>query len=94
MECVFCKIVSGEFNSFKIYEDDLFLAFLDIDPTSTGEVLVVTKSHFESMFDMPDDLLGNVYGVIKKLSVDISEKLNASSIQLIQNDYNSNCLEY
>ena len=45
-DCVFCKIVSGEIPSYKVYEDENTLAFLDIQPVSPGHTLVIHKKHF------------------------------------------------
>jgi len=50
--CLFCKIVSGEIPSYKIYEDDNFLAFLDIFPSAEGDTLVIPKKHFEFVWDV------------------------------------------
>ena len=46
-ECVFCKIAKGEIPADKIYEDDDFFAFLDINPVNPGHTLVVPKNHYE-----------------------------------------------
>ena len=46
--CVFCKVVSGEFPSYKIYEDDKHLAILDLYPNVKGMTLIITKEHYES----------------------------------------------
>ena len=55
MDCVFCKIASGEFDSAKIWEDDNFLAVLDLNPNVKGMTLVMPKKHFDSdAFLMPD----------------------------------------
>ena len=43
-DCIFCKIVAGELPSFLVYEDDEFLAFLNIKPVNPGHVLVIPKN--------------------------------------------------
>ena len=54
--CVFCKVVSGEFPSYKIYEDDKHLAILDLYPNVKGMTLIITKEHYESYAaDMGDE---------------------------------------
>lgn len=53
-DCVFCKIVEGDIASHKIYEDDHVLAFLDIDPISNGQTVVIPKAHSEFLWDMED----------------------------------------
>jgi histidine triad (HIT) family protein len=53
-KCLFCQIVKGEIPSYKIYEDEEFLAFLDIMPNSTGHTLVISKKHVVWVWDYPD----------------------------------------
>ena len=54
-DCIFCNIVNGKFDSAKIWEDEEYLAILDIMPNTKGMALVMTKKHYESYaFDMPD----------------------------------------
>lgn len=49
MSCIFCKIISGEFPSKKVYEDESVLAFHDIKPNAPVHVLVIPKMHIESV---------------------------------------------
>ncbi len=53
-DCIFCKIVKGEIPCYKVYEDDLFLAFLDINPVAAGHVLLVPKKHYRWVYDVPE----------------------------------------
>jgi histidine triad (HIT) family protein len=62
MECVFCKIVAGEIPSYKVYEDDNYLAFLDIRPLNPGHTLVIPKKHYRWVWDVPD--IGAYYRVV------------------------------
>ena len=48
MDCIFCKIASGEIPSAKVYEDDMILAFRDINPQAPVHVLVIPKCHIDS----------------------------------------------
>ncbi|MCB0700883.1 MAG: HIT domain-containing protein [Chitinophagales bacterium] len=57
MASIFTKIISGEIPSYKIAENDKFLAFLDIFPLVKGHVLVVPKHEVDKAFDLPDELL-------------------------------------
>lgn len=54
-ECVFCKIVKGEIPSHKVYENENFLAFLDINPRAPGHTLVIPKKHFRWVWDVSSD---------------------------------------
>jgi len=67
-ECVFCKIVAGEISCFKIYEDEDFLAFLDINPWVEGHTLVIPKRHFRWVWDVPVDLVGKYFAVVNKIA--------------------------
>lgn len=52
-DCIFCKIIKGEIPCFKIYEDDLFFAFLDINPTNPGHTLLIPKHHYRWVYEVP-----------------------------------------
>lgn len=52
-DCIFCKIVAGEVPSHTVYEDDNFIAFLDINPQSPGHVQVIPKKHHRWVWDLP-----------------------------------------
>lgn len=67
MECIFCKIVKGEIPSYKIYEDESFLAFLDIRPQSPGHAQVITKKHYRWVWDVPN--VGAYFEVVKKIAI-------------------------
>lgn len=59
-DCIFSKIVSGEIPSHKVYEDDVVLAFLDINPVSDGHTLVVPKQKYVKLHECPNELLGQM----------------------------------
>lgn len=52
-DCLFCKIINGEIPSVKVYEDEYFLAFMDINPSSPGHIQVIPKKHFRWVWDIP-----------------------------------------
>ncbi len=53
-DCIFCKIVSGDIPAHKIYEDEKYLAFIDIHPQTPGQVQVIPKEHYRWVWDMPN----------------------------------------
>ena len=55
MDCIFCKIASGEIPSSKVYEDELVLAFRDIAPQAPVHILVIPKTHIASLADVTAD---------------------------------------
>ncbi len=69
-DCIFCKIVSGDIPSTKIFEDEQVIAFRDINPQAPTHVLVVPKQHIPGVNELAEAdeaLVGHVYGVIAKL---------------------------
>ena len=65
--CIFCKIVKGEISAYKVYEDENFLAFLDINPQSPGHTQVITKKHYRWVWDIPN--VGAYFEVVKKVAL-------------------------
>jgi len=64
--CIFCKIAKGEIPAYKVYEDDNFLAFLDINPQSPGHVQVISKGHYRWVWDVPN--VGEYFEVVRKIA--------------------------
>jgi|SRR3989344_5996336 len=65
--CVFCKIVAGEIPSYKVYEDENFLAFLDIHPQSVGHVQVIPKDHQRWVWEVSN--AGEYFNIVKKIAI-------------------------
>ena len=86
MECIFCKIVKGEIPSYKLYEDDMVLAFLDINPYNPGHTLIVPKNHTLDITTIDNEMLMHVMDVAKKMAKLLTEKLNCEGYTLIQNN--------
>ncbi|KAK6852052.1 Hit family protein 1 [Apiospora arundinis] len=66
--CIFCKIIKGDIPSFKLFDSDKTYAFLDIGPLSKGHCLVIPKYHGKTLQDIPDEHLGEILVVVKKLA--------------------------
>jgi histidine triad (HIT) family protein len=64
--CIFCKIVAGEIPAHKVYEDDNFLAFLDISPQSPGHTQIIPKDHYRWVWDVPN--VGEYFEVARKVA--------------------------
>ncbi len=64
--CVFCKIVRGEIPAHKIYEDENYLAFLDINPRSPGHAQIIPKTHYRYVWDVPN--AGEYFEVAQKIA--------------------------
>ena len=86
MNCVFCKIINNEIPSYKIYEDEIVYAFLDINPDSVGHTLIIPKKHYQDLVDIENDVLSHIMKIAKKLKKILEEKLNCNGITLVQNN--------
>ena len=84
-DCLFCKIVSGEIPCHKIYEDENFLAFLDINPVNPGHTLVIPKKHSSHLLETDDQILQAMMPLVKKLSQKITTALNSSGLNILIN---------
>ena len=85
-ECLFCKIVKGELPSSKIYEDEDTLAFLDIFPVNKGHSLVISKEHYENIFDVPAESLAKISSVMKNVADAVKKGVNADGISIAQSN--------
>ena len=88
MDCLFCKIINNEIPSEIVYEDEIVKVFLDINPTTNGDSLVVPKKHFKDFREIDNDTLIHMHDVIKKLYPIYKEKLNCDGLTICHNtDY-------
>jgi len=67
-DCLFCQIIAGEVNSYKVYEDEFSLAILDIFPISPGHVLVMPKKHCRTLDKMDETEAVNVFRTVVKIN--------------------------
>lgn len=80
--CLFCKIAKGESPSYKVYEDENFLAFLDIFPINEGHVLLIPKKHFERFAETDDEVLSKIIVVIKKVAKAVKKATGAEGYNI------------
>lgn len=85
--CIFCRIVNGKIPCAKVYEDRDTLAFLDIGPVNKGHTLVVPKKHYETLLDMPDEILCAVSKAVKKVSNAVKEGMGMPGFNVMQSNY-------
>jgi histidine triad (HIT) family protein len=81
--CIFCKIVSGEAASMKIYEDDFTLAFMDIAGDVDGHILVIPKKHCNNILDCDYDMLQCTMNTVKKVSNHLVENCGYEGVNLL-----------
>ncbi len=65
--CIFCKIASGTIPAYKVFEDENYLAFLDIAPVNPGHVLIIPKKHFVDITETPDEIVEGAITLAKKI---------------------------
>ena len=82
MASIFSKIIAGEIPCYKVYEDDLTLAFLDINPVTRGHVLVIPKQETDYLFDLEDRLYAHLFPVVKKVSKAIESVVKCDRISV------------
>jgi histidine triad (HIT) family protein len=85
-ECIFCKIVRGEIPCAKLYEDDMVLSFLDINPINHGHALVMPKKHYATLLDIPDEDLTACMTVAKRVARALTGGMGAEGLNLLQNN--------
>ena len=85
-DCIFCKIINGDIPCMKVYEDDVCLAYLDINPDSNGHTLIIPKKHYKDIYDIPNDILSHIYEVAKKIMKLLEDKLKCDGFSLLQNN--------
>ena len=82
-ECLFCN--KENITKDIVYEDEIVMAFMDIDPINEGHVLVVPKSHYLDIDDMPDEELSHLMIIAKKITRAIKEIYNPDGYSIMQN---------
>lgn len=85
-DCIFCKIVAGKLPSHRVYEDSRHVAFLDINPFSPGHTLVCPKRHGETLWDMDEREIAEVFKVASKVSMGVVAATNADGFRIMQNN--------
>ncbi|MEM0140144.1 MAG: HIT family protein [Ferroplasma sp.] len=84
--CIFCDIVNNKAKSYKIYENEWTLAFLDIAPISYGHILVIPKKHYENIYEMDQKILNEVMKTVKICIELLKEKLGIKAVNLINSN--------
>lgn len=85
-KCIFCEIISGRIPSYKIHEDDLFIAILDRFPVSRGHTLVIPKFHVPDMFGLCEKEAPAIMPLAVKIAGRIKDKMNPSGFNILQNN--------
>ena len=86
-DCLFCKIVKGEIPSKTVYEDELVKVFLDINPSTNGDLLIVPKKHYNNICDVDEEIITHSLKITReKLYPLLKEKLNCEGLTIVENN--------
>lgn len=87
MACIFCEIVAGRSPASRVYEDDDYLAFMDIHPWRPGHLLVIPKQHEQYVGGLPDELAHGLWRLGHRLAAAIRRSdLNCDDLHFVLND--------
>lgn len=84
-DCIFCKIVSGDIPASKVYEDDQFLAFLDISQVTPGHTLVIPKKHARNLLEMTPDETADLFNVVSTVTKKVENATQPQGMNIISN---------
>ncbi len=85
MPTIFEKIIAKEIPAHIVYEDDLTIAFLDVSQATKGHTLIVPKSPYPNLYEMPEALAGHVMGVAIKVANAIKRAFEPEGLNLLSN---------
>jgi histidine triad (HIT) family protein len=86
MDCAFCEIVAGRRPAHVVLDDGPVVAFLDSRPLFKGHTLLVPRTHYETLPDLPADLLSPYFGVAQRLATAMEEALDAAGSFVAMNN--------
>ena len=81
-DSIFTRIIKGEINSYKVLEEDKFIAFLDVNPIKEGHTLVVPKMQVDYIYDLPEDIFKELFVFSKKVSKILKKTFDCKRIGL------------
>ena len=85
-DCLFCKIASGAIPSNTIYEDSRFRVFLDINPATKGNCLIVPREHFDDIYDLDAETAGKLFSLATLIARALKDALNCDGLNIVQNN--------
>jgi len=79
-DCVFCELINGELPSFRVYEDEDYFAFLDINPLNQGHTMVIPKRHVRWVWDVED--FGSYLEKVKKIALGLKNAMETDWVMM------------
>ncbi len=84
--CIFCKIVKNEFDSYKLYEDNNFVVIFDKFPANLGHTLILTRNHYENFFELDEYVASELLVLAQKVSIALKDVTGCDGINILQNN--------
>lgn len=84
--CIFCNIVNGTIPSYKVYEDEQVLAFLDITQVTKGHTLIIPKQHVEDVFELSAELASTIFRHVPMIANKLNTTFQPIGLNIINNN--------
>jgi len=81
--CIFCRIVRGETPAEVVYEDEVAMAFMDINPATPGHLLLIPKKHYRNVFDLDEEVAAHLMKVAVRLAPVVKKAMGAEGINIV-----------
>ena len=88
-DCIFCTIVQKQSPSYNVYEEEDILSFMDNRPLSEGHTLIITKKHYDNIYAVPDEEIGHLFKIVKKVALAVRTAIKSKGIRIIQTNGSS-----
>ena len=85
-DCIFCKIAKGEIPSATIFETDDFKCILDVSPANYGHALIITKEHYDNIFELDKDVAAKVFSFATVVANAIKDETGCEGLNCVQNN--------
>lgn len=85
-DCIFCKIAKGDIPSATIYEDSYVRVILDVAPANKGHVLILTKEHFDNIYEMDEETGAKVFAKATVIAKAVKKATGCEGLNIVQNN--------
>jgi len=82
--CSFCKIIKGEGEASLVFKDSKVIALMDVFPINRGHVLIISKEHYQNIYELPDDVASHLFVITKKIAIAVKRAFKSEGINIIQ----------
>ena len=83
---IFCKIISGDIPSKCLYQDDIVMVVMDVNPSTNGHSLIIPRKHYKDIYDIDNDTLLHIFDVARDISNKITKRLGCDGVSFCQNN--------